>query len=493
MKRKLLLFFLVMLLGLGLVVGCSSGGSEGGESNGNGGGTEEKRFKTDEMTIYIRMMEAQDKWFRENIIKPFEQEYGVKINVRTWETSVDLENVLKLDKDKNTIGLVKTLHSDLVPFVERGYIMDLETAVGDRYKEDIKEYTDVSMEMATIDGKVYYIPRKIETNTLLFLKSKVQDAVENWTTFEDEINEMFKEVNGYGLPNGYQLEEDPNEWSWYDLAVVGYYWANTEYDGKKEPKIAHRAQRYEGTVTELVTKIYQAGGSPEDALVMNSNPVKDTFEWEIFFVDNGIYNPTMWEEEWSGGGIWNAMANGSVYLAFMHQIDAFFIHGGSDPTMTGYLADPDDMGLAIMPQGFSLELDENGNPVREGTHGSQLAGFWWGIPTSSPDPELSYELARWITNAENHKAEAQQFGMMPIRNDIVDNLEVTFQEEWMQEVFDVANRQVEAGVQKIPQVNVWPEYVQLYLDAWYDIVIHKNLPLEEGLDSYQEKAEQLGQ
>jgi maltose-binding protein MalE len=485
-KKKLVSIFMMFTLIIGVMAGCSSESTISDESV-------DKKFKTDEITIYIRMMEMQDKWFRENIIKPFERKYGVKVNVRTFESSVDLENVLKMDKDKNTIALVKTLHSDLVPFVEKGLMMDLETAVGDRYKEDIQEYTDISVEMGTINGKVYYIPRKLETNTLLYLKSKVKDAVDNWKKFEIEINAMFKKENGYGLPDGYELESDPNQWDWYDLAVVGYYWANTEYDGKKEPRIAHRAKRYEGSVTELVTKVYQAGGTPDDALAMNTDPVKDTFKWEVFFKENNLYNPGMWEEGWSGGGIWEAMAKGKVYLAFMHQIDAFFIHGGSNPNMTGYLADPDDMGLAVMPKGVSLEL-ENGQPVREGSHGSQLAGWWWGIPTSTPDPELSYELARWITNAENHKAEAQQFGMLPIRKDIINNLEGTFAEEWMQEVFDVANRQVQEGVQPIPQVTVWPEFVQLYLDAWYDIVVDGKYSVDEGLDNvYGSKATELRQ
>jgi ABC-type glycerol-3-phosphate transport system substrate-binding protein len=490
MKKRLLSIFMILTLIIGVIAGCSSSKTTNEESSG---ASEGKKFKTDEITIYIRMMEMQDKWFRENIIKSFEKKYGVKVNVRTYETSVDLENVLKLDKDKKTIALVKTLHSDLVPFVEKGLMMDLESAVGDRYKKDIEEYIDIAVKMGTINGKVYYIPRKIETNTLLYLKSKVKDAVENWTKFENEINEMFKAENGVGLPEGYTLEKDPNKWDWYDLAVVGYYWANTEYDGKKEPRIAHRAKRYEGSVTELMTKVYQAGGTQEDALKMNTDPVKDTMKWEVFFKKNNLYNPGMWEEGWSGGNIWEAMAKGKVYLAFMHQIDAFFIHGGSNPNMTGYLADPDDMGLAIMPKGVSLEL-ENGKPVREGSHASQLAGFWWGIPTSTPDPELSYELARWITNAENHKAEAQQFGMMPIRKDIVDDLEGTFAEEWMQEVFDIANKQVEAGVQPIPQVSTWPEYVELYLNAWYDIVVEGKYDVDQGLDEvYGPQAAKLNQ
>lgn len=484
--KKFFSIVMIAMLFVGILAGCSSGGSDSNASKGSG-----KEFKTDEITLYIRMMEAQDKWFRENIIKSFEKEYGVKVNVRTYESGVDLENVMKLDKDKNTIGLVKTLHSDLVPYVEKGLVMDLETAAGEKVQEDLKEYTDISVEMGTINGKPYYIPRKVETNTLLYVKSKVQDAVDNWTKFESDIQEMFKAENGEGLPADYALEADPNEWDWYDLAVVGYYWSNTEYDGSKEPRIAHRAQKYEGTTTELVTKVYQADGTPEDVLDMNSQPVQDMFKWEVFFKENGIYNPGMWEEGWSGGGIWQAMANGKVYLAFMHQIDAFFIHGGSDPSMTGYLADPDDMGLAIMPKGVSMDL-ENGQPVREGTHGSQLAGFWWGIPTSTPDAELSYELARWITNAENHKAEAQQFGMMPVRKDIVEDLGGTFAEEWMQEVFDVANRQVEEGVQKMPQVPTWPEYVQTYLDAWYDIVVDGKYTVEEGLSEvYGPKSQEL--
>lgn len=494
LKRIIAIVCITMLL-IGTLVGCGSKTQvqnttekKTGSATQNNG----KKFKTDEITLYIRMMEMQDKWFRENIIKPFEKKYGVKVNVRTFEKEIDLQNILELDKDKKTIGLVKTPHTQLIPLVKKGLMMDLEQAVGDRYKEDIKEYTEAAIKMATIDGKVYYIPRKLETNTLLYLKSKVKDAVENWKKFESQINDMFKKYNGVGLPDGYTLEADPNEWDWYDLAVVGYYWANTEYNGKKEPRIAHRGKKYGGTIVELLTKIYQAGGTPEDALAMNTEPVKDMFEWEVFFKENGLYNPGMWEEGWSGGGIWKAMAAGKVYLAFMHQIDAFFIHGGSNPNMTGYLVDPDDMGVAIMPKGVSLEL-KDGKPVREGKHASQLAGWWWGIPKSTPDPELSYELARWITNAENHKAEVQTFGMMPIRKDIVNNLKGTFKETWMQEVFDVANRQIKAGVYPVPQVTEWPEVGQLYLDAWYDIVVNRNnKDIQKTLDEkYAPKAKEI--
>ena len=132
------------------------------------------------------------------------------------------------------------------------------------------EYLDIALDLGKVDGTLYYIPRKLETNTLLYLKSKVADAVANWKPLEADINAMFKAENGFGLPTGYNLEADPNEWDWYDLAVVGYYWSNTEIDGTKEARIAHRGKKYNGTQTELVTKMYQAGATEEDILAMNT-------------------------------------------------------------------------------------------------------------------------------------------------------------------------------------------------------------------------------
>lgn len=447
-------------------------------------GQNESSSKTQEMTLYIRMMEMQDKWFRENIIKSFEKEYGVKVNVRTFENLVDLQNILELDKTKNTIGLVKVEGSMTYPLAKKDLMMTLEEAVGPEAKSDINEYNDKAVQLASVDGEVYYIPRKLESNTLLYLEPKVNEAVAGWKKYKDQINDMFVKYNSAGLPNGYDLEADPNKWDWYDLAVVSYFW-NAE-DG--EGKMAHRGKKYGGTITELVTKIYQAGGTPEDVMTMNTQPVVDAYEWEVLFKEEGLYNPGMWEEAWSGGGIWNAFASGKVYLAFMNQIDAFFIHGGTHPSMTGYLPRPDEMKLAIMPQGMSLEL-KDGEPARVGVHGSQLGGWVWGIPKTTPDAELSYALARWITNADNHKNEASSFGMMPVRNDIIDNLNASFDEEWIKDVFDVADMQLSQTVHTLPLEASWAEVGQLYLESWYEIVINgNNQDIQGTLDNYAEVA-----
>jgi hypothetical protein len=316
------------------------------------------------------------------------------------------------------------------------------------------------------------------------LKSEVAKAVENWESMKDDINAMFKKQNGYGLPAGFALEADPNEWDWFDLAVVAYYWSRTEGpDYLTMPRLAHRGKDYSGTTSELLTKLFQANGTEEDFYAMNTDPVLDVFEWEAFYVDNGLYNTAMWEQGWSGGGIWNGFSQGQVYAAFMHQIDAFFIHGGTNPSMAGYLIDPTDMGTAIMPQGMSLEVDADGNPVRVGTHASNFAGWWWGIPVTSPDPELSYKLARFITNYENHRKECSIFGMMPVRNDVYEDLGSAFKDAWMQDVFKTGLAQFEAGVLDPPIATNVAQMGSIWRKAWYDIVTEKGYSASgEGVD-----------
>jgi len=433
--------------------------------------------ETKEMIVLIRMMDIQDKWFRSTLIPAAEKELGVKLRVVTFDKISDIETMVKLEKKsgKKMIGLIKTELTEVHPMVKLDNMIPLKDIVGaSTLKKDMTEYVDSAVDFGTIDGKIYYIPRKLETNVFLYLKTKLKDAVANWKPMRNKINKMFKKHNGYGLPAGYDLEADPNKWDWYDLAVCSYYWAHTKgQDYLTIPRMAHRGKDYGGTTNELMTKIFQAGGSAKDFFAVNTDPVLDMFEWESFYVDNGLYNPGMWEQSWSGGGIWKAFASGQVYAAFMHQIDSFFIHGGTDPSLSGYLVNSDDMAVAIMQKGVSLELDSSGKPVRVGKHASNFSGWWWGIPVTSPDPKISYKLARFITNKKMHGMECSRFGMMPVRKDIFNNLSGIFKEPWMREVFDTASAQFKAGAENMPVHKNFSAMASIFRKAWFDIVTKK--------------------
>ncbi len=442
------------------------------------------------MTLLIRMIDSQDLWFREEM-KRFEEEHGVELNIVSYDKISAVESILLLEKNAGIkrIGLVKTQKRMVVPLASSGLIMPLSEIVSkEQLEQDLSEYLGIALEIGKYtapgetEGSYHYLPRKLETNTLLFLRSKVREAVGNWRSFRQEINELFRAHNGFGLPRDYELEGEPAQWDWYDLGVVSYYWARTPYDGVLRARTAHRGRIYAGTMTDIATKIFQAGGDSR-ALLFKGDKIEavyDAFEWEAFFRSNGLYNPRMWEERYTGEDIWSAMAKGEVFLAFMHQLDAFFVHGTD--VMRGYLDDSGDMATAIMPKGVSLELDANGRPVREGTHASNLSGWWWGIPTTSPDPKLSYELARYITSPEFHAAEVSAFGMMPILKELTENLNRYIPEQWMLDVFKTADEQLEAGVQEIPAVGSWPSIERQWLTAWDQVVVKGDYGADNTVD-----------
>jgi ABC-type glycerol-3-phosphate transport system substrate-binding protein len=428
-----------------------------------------------EMTVLIRMMDVQDLWFREKM-KQFEKEHKVKINVVTFDQVEDVRQMIDLEirSGENKIGLVKTALEMVYPLAKEGYLIPLDQIVDpSQLKKDLAEYLEMAVDGATIDNRIYYLPRKLETYLLFYLKSKVEDAVKNWEEDKDEIDAILKGANGYGFPAGYRLESDTEQWDYFDLVVLSYFWANHRYHDITMPRFAHRGKRYSGTVNELATRIFQLGGEKDDILFMNTNPVRDLFQWESFFIQNKLYHPGMWEQAWSGGDIWRAISTGEVFMCYLHQIDLFFVHGGSHPTMTGYLSHPSDLGVSIMPKGVSLELTSDGRLKREGGHLSNLYGWWWGTPVTSPDPELSYQLARFITSREFQIEECSRFGMFPIRKDVLDDLGEAFDQEWKQTIFHATKLQFESGTKELPRLSQWAQMGKNYLDAWYDISVEK--------------------
>ena len=422
------------------------------------------------VNILIRMMDTQDQWFRNRIIPAAEKELGVKINAITYNRLSDIEEMVRLEKKsgKHTIALIKTEMSQVRTMVRLGYVLPLNDIIDPvKLKKEMAEYSDNAVNFATINGKVYYVPRKLETNTFLYKKSKLKEAINRWPLLAKQINEMFKKHNGYGLPSDYELETDPGLWDWYDLAVVSFCWSHTKGEfGLTMPRMVHRGRNYGGTTIELLTKLYQINGSNKDILAMDTQPVLDLFEWESFYVENNLYNNSMWIQRWSGGDIWGGFASGQVYGAFMHQVDAFSIH-------ERYLKDPLDLGVAIMPGGASMELDKKGKPVRLGGHVSNFAGWWWGIPVTTPDAKLSYDIARFITSYKIHLEECLKFGMIPIRKDISEKIDKKMLEPWKRNILKTAMLQYASGTRVLPLDKDFSKISSIWRKAWFNIVTKK--------------------
>jgi ABC-type glycerol-3-phosphate transport system substrate-binding protein len=431
--------------------------------------------------ILIRMLAAQEEYFAKEIIPGFDRENKAATKVVHYENTAELEKVLA--DHAGRAALVKIPFDKSKVLIRSNKLKPLDSFLSAAELQEFRS-TFLLTSLGTYDDKQYLVPRKFETRIMVYCKSKVADAVSRWRTLKDAIDFDMKKINGYGLPATYSLDEDPNKWDFFDVYVVGWIWANTSYDGKIIPRIGHRGKKYSGTSLRIIDRVFQGGGDSTQALTMNGDAVTDAFMWEAVYAAS-VYNKRMWEEAWSGTEIWKAFRDGDVYLAFMTQVDCFFIHGTGQDGLDGFLADPDDMGVAVMPQGCSVMLDPNGASLREGGKSVTTGGWWWGIPVSTPDARLSYSMARYITGTQSQIQDCSRFGMIPVRKDILGDMSVMFGGGWISAIYETSFRQLMLNkYTSIPGDAHFDEVSNVYLDAWYDIVVKKHWASSGGLPQW---------
>lgn len=424
------------------------------------------------MKVLIRMMNEQEQYFKKKIITEFVTDSKVGIEIIHFDDidSIDFE----LLKHKNEVGLVKVPFEKSWSLVKADLILPLEFFLSEKA---IHEFTETYMltSLGSLDGKHYFIPRKFETRLMVYLKSKVLDAVLVWRNYRDQIHETLKVYNSFGLPATYMLEEDPAQWDYFDIFVIGWIWSNTSYGGKLGPKIAHRGKKYSGTSHRVVDRVFQCNGDSTEVVSLTGDGVLDAFHWEAVYAAAGIYNDKMWTEKWSGSGVWKGFGEGEVFLSFMTQLDCFFIHGTGYKGLKGYLKNSHDFGVTVMPTGCSVEIMDNGDIVRKGTKAITTGGWWWGIPKSTPNPQASYKLARHITSLENQVQGCSRFGMIPVRKDVLSDMQMLFGGDWISEIYNVSFMQLMHNkLTIVPSHPRFNEIGNIYLDAWFDIVVDKN-------------------
>jgi ABC-type glycerol-3-phosphate transport system substrate-binding protein len=423
------------------------------------------------MQVLIHMIDAQENYFTNEVLPAFGDAKNYEMAVIHYESvdSIDAE----LGEHAGRVALVKVPFDKGWSLVSEGLIKPLNSFLAD---EDLREFHDTYLltSLGKRDGKQYYIPRKLETRIMVYRKSKVAEAVALWRKHREAINEALKKYNGYGLPATYLMEEDPNEWDYFDVFAAGWIWAHTPYGGRTAPRVAHRGKRYSGTALRVIDRVYQCGGDSAAVLSMTGDAVVDAFHWEAVYAAEGIYSERMWKEEWSGVGVWEGFKDGDVFLSFMTQLDCFFIHGTGRDGLDGYLKDPADMGVAAMPQGGSVELDDEGSVVRPGVRAITTGGWWWGIPHDAPEPKASYELARHITSTKNQVQGCSRFGMIPVRKDILSDISMLFGGGWITNVYDVSLKQLMHNKYTVLPYNPNFDSIRnLYLDAWFEIVVNR--------------------
>jgi hypothetical protein len=222
----------------------------------------------------------------------------------------------------------------------------------------------------------------------------------------------------------------------------------------------------------LMDGCFQAGANQEALLRMGDDAVVDMFQWQTALIREGVLNPNLVKSAWSDGQIREGFRSGEIFLSAATQTEAFLIHGNGTPETPGYLANPEDMGVALMPKGISLQLDARNAPLREGKRSVGTRGQWLGVTRKSRNRELSWQLAHYLSNTQNQILESSAFGSIPVRQDLLGELGLMFGGGWTSELFQTASQQlVENRYTVAPLVEEFTELGKNYLEAYQEICL----------------------
>lgn len=423
------------------------------------------------MKILVHMTSEQENYFTTQILPLFERQNTVKIQVEDYQSFDEI--AVHLRDPKDSIGLVKVPFVKEWELVDRGYIRSLNSFLSPAERVEFQNVY-ACWWLGARDNEQYYIPRKFETRILAYRPSKVLAAVEAWKQFSRTIDSSLAKINGHGLPAGYNLESDPNEWDLFDLFVAGFVWSHTKFSDGKKSRIAQRGKLYDGTALTLIDRVFECGGDSYSLFNMDGKSVLDAFLWEAAYTWGGIYDTTMWTGQWTGNQLWEAFLKGSIYLTFFTQLDCITVLNKEVGLENMHNDIAVDFATAQMPQGCSMELDKSNSVLRRGCHRVTTGGWWWAIPKQWKDPMLAYKLARFITNRENQVKECSKFGMIPVRYDVIKDPFALFSGGPISEVFITSYKQIRTNDNFVlPSSAQIDTVTQCYLDALKKIVIEK--------------------
>ncbi len=406
--------------------------------------------------------------YKTRIIKPFEKSHKCIVDLEPYPDPGKLASLLT---SGDTVDLVSPPLSMTRTLVARNLITSIDQLAQPKDITELrKEY--FLMDMGAVGGKNYFLPRYVETPVLIYLKSRVNEAVLYWEIRRDEINRALIKYNGKGLPRAYALEKDPSQWDWFDLFVVGYFWSTKEIQGQKRGRVALGPLGSPITPQSLMDNAYQSGAGAEALLSMNDPAVFDMFQWQSVLAREGVLNPGLVKGRWTEEQVREGFRSGELFLSAATQLEAFLIHGTGTPEMPGFLANPEDMGVALMPKGNSLSLDVRGEVLREGRRSVGTRSYWWGVTRQARNPALAFELAHYLSNTQNQIIESAAFGMIPVRQDLLGELGLMFGGGWTSDVFQTASQQlVENRLTVAPLVEEFADMSQNYLSAYEDICL----------------------
>ncbi|MDR0303672.1 MAG: extracellular solute-binding protein [Chitinispirillales bacterium] len=395
-----------------------------------------------QLVVIVNSVPARQRYLYDEVFPKFEKLYKCKIILKSYESNEELKDLLSQDSIISSTALVSVPLEIMRDLALSGKIAPLSDIVASHVLLfDAASYNERFSDIGKVKGVYYYYPNQIEVPILFYVKSKVAAAIEKYADYEEEINAVLKIMNGFGLPCGYTVNENPNEWDMYDIFVIGYIWMKERYKNEEEKTgriLLQDAKRYYG-MNMLFYNAFALGAKWENIEKMSGDAVEEVFLWEMVFGKYSIFNPLSYKKEVLPADIYNAFRKGEIFMAYFSQNDCFNIMEGTDESnMRPYISDASDVGIALVPLIVPFTLDEYGDLAFEGARISALKGYYWGIPSDAKEKELAYILLQYLNNRSQITKDAVRFGDIPVREDVLMNLQNIYEEKWLGDGYTAA-------------------------------------------------------
>ncbi|WP_117149313.1 extracellular solute-binding protein [Paraliobacillus zengyii] len=324
------------------------------ESDGDSGDSSDSSENAEEMKELTVWADIDKSAGIETAIAVFEEEHDVEIEVIEKAYAQQVED-LRLDGPAGTGPDVFTMPGDQIgTAVTEGLLKELDVS------EDVQSiYTDVAMNSQIYDGKVYGLPKAVETNVLFYNKDLVS---------EDEVPTT--------LDGWYELSLELTEGENYGLLALfdQIYYANGVLSG------------YGGYV---FGKDADGNFDPTDIGLNNEGAIEGAESIQKFY-DEGLF------------------PSGLVGEQGINVLDSLFSEGKAAAVISGpwNLGPYEEAGINY----GVMKLPELAN----GENMSAFVGVKsYNVSTYAKNPELAEEFVEFITNEENSKTRYEITGEVP--------------------------------------------------------------------------------
>jgi hypothetical protein len=427
------------------------------------------------LTILVDMEPDQRQYLKNTLLYGYEKKTAIKVNVFDYKNADSLEEYLKKYSGRVNLVEVPLEKSDVL--ARKGFFKPLDSFLT---SEELRFFNDNFLlgSFGMVSNRPTLIPRSFETPVLVFSKSKVADALKAWSENKEIVAQNLKTYNGLGLPAGYKLEDDPSRWDMYDIAVIGLLWTKGANGGSR---IAHVSRKNAELFSFIEGGVYRCGGDSLAVMGCRGDALYDFLHWESVLSRCGVYNQKMWDKGWGRDELMGAYVNGDIYCMILTLGDCFRLHGTGHAERRSMLQNPDDLGLALLPQGCSVELDNNGNVIRRGSRGVATKSTWWAIPYNASSALMSYRLAKYLSDTLQHVAEVSRFGKIPVRKEVVDTMDTLIKDPWIKKGLEVSLQQIVHNAECIVSDRLYSQmYINLYIDIWYGMIVAQNWAPQNG-------------